>query len=406
MSKLSLDARSQNNGVKKPKELIVYSVDDDRNLYINSQNQLRYYYFPISEIKKKYDLKSGFDKFKIRDRSKPSHIDNLLKSIMYYEKNMNGGKRIKADFITFRGIMKSLMVLPYTRMNYPWYKCEGFIFNVKYFDGQIFLEIDHENFLKTQEKPGFKSKLDPKVYEYFGYKFETLASLSKPWAESSREEISNRDKEVVSNISEYCTIVRTGVGNFKTILGAEVDGIYDYSPKRRFPMKNQEDAAEIKELFDKKPSGSTDDLSHYVELKTQRGIYNDKDAKRFEIKLLSTWAQSFLVGTQHVVYGFRDDNGILQSVEEYKTDEVPRMVARSKFLEDESKWNGNECIAFYSAVLEWIKDTIPHDETQTWRLQYVPGETSLRLYRMNKEDEKRIGDFLLPEFVSWRKSLD
>lgn len=58
---------------------------------------------------------------------------------------------------------------------------------------------------------------------FLGYKFEKLAVLSKTWNESTREEIEGRENEVVNNAAQYCSVVRTGIGNVRMILGGEVD---------------------------------------------------------------------------------------------------------------------------------------------------------------------------------------
>jgi RAT1-interacting protein len=58
---------------------------------------------------------------------------------------------------------------------------------------------------------------------YIGYKFETLATLPAPWGETSREYIENRDRHVVNNKAQYCSVVRTGIGKTVICLGGEVD---------------------------------------------------------------------------------------------------------------------------------------------------------------------------------------
>lgn len=47
--------------------------------------------------------------------------------------------------------------------------------------------------------------------------------LPKTWDESTREEIEGRENEVVNNAAQYCSVVRTGIGNVRMILGGEVD---------------------------------------------------------------------------------------------------------------------------------------------------------------------------------------
>jgi RAT1-interacting protein len=58
---------------------------------------------------------------------------------------------------------------------------------------------------------------------YLGYKFETLSTLPRPWGETSREYIEGRPGEVVSNKAQYCSVVRTGIGENIMCLGGEVD---------------------------------------------------------------------------------------------------------------------------------------------------------------------------------------
>lgn len=50
-----------------------------------------------------------------------------------------------------------------------------------------------------------------------------MAVLSKTWDESTREEIEGRENEIVNNAAQYCSVVRTGIGNVRMILGGEVD---------------------------------------------------------------------------------------------------------------------------------------------------------------------------------------
>ena len=56
-----------------------------------------------------------------------------------------------------------------------------------------------------------------------GYKFETLSLIPATWAETSRDYIESREDIVVNNYAQYCSVVRTGIGKSKLILGGEVD---------------------------------------------------------------------------------------------------------------------------------------------------------------------------------------
>jgi RAT1-interacting protein len=61
---------------------------------------------------------------------------------------------------------------------------------------------------------------------YAGYKFETLSTLDKTWDESTRDEIEHRNENVVDNIQQYCSIVKTQLGSSSIIIGGEVDCVW------------------------------------------------------------------------------------------------------------------------------------------------------------------------------------
>lgn len=47
--------------------------------------------------------------------------------------------------------------------------------------------------------------------------------ISDTWDNVSRDEIQSRERKVVDNYSQYCSVVETGIGGVSMILGGEVD---------------------------------------------------------------------------------------------------------------------------------------------------------------------------------------
>lgn len=47
--------------------------------------------------------------------------------------------------------------------------------------------------------------------------------MPTPWDSTSRDYIEGREDLVVSNHAQYCSVVKTGIGKAKMILGGEVD---------------------------------------------------------------------------------------------------------------------------------------------------------------------------------------
>lgn len=116
--------------------------------------------------------------------------------------------------------MTKILTAPFDNLN-------GFEMNATRFQDTIFIE--ENNLYKNQQKQLQKNQRMPPgmpsqdMMAYWGYKFETLSLLNKPWDPTTREEIESRDELVVNNNAQYCSIVRTGIGKTRLIIGGEVD---------------------------------------------------------------------------------------------------------------------------------------------------------------------------------------
>ena len=118
--------------------------------------------------------------------------------------------------------------------------------------------------------------------EYWGYRFEAECVVDAPTTSSKRSELDGRQGRGVTLDEEYCSVVSFRVGCFNVILGAEIDAI---SPQDATGKKQQD---------------------RYVELKTCRMLYNERDRFNFERHRLSKWwVQSYLAGVNTVIVGFR-----------------------------------------------------------------------------------------------------
>ena len=205
---------------------------------------------------------------------------------------------------------------------------------------------------------------------YWGYKFETLSLLPAPWDPASREFIEGREDMVVNNHAQYCSVVKTGIGKAKMILGGEVDAVWDC-----------------------KPAHNKDQPINWVELKTSAEMTHDRDVFKYERKLLKFWIQSFLLGVPKIVVGFRSRTGILERLEELETKDIPGMVKRR----GKGTWDGNLCINFTASFLDWLKKVIVGDGV--WRIRRRERSPLIEVFQV---EETGTGDILLREFLQWR----
>ncbi|KAH8768636.1 protein RAI1 [Hyaloscypha sp. PMI_1271] len=347
--------------IKRPKEIACFSYDDKHQFRLDDSS-IRYYWPPTLGA----DLARGFDTFEKLDDKADDHLDSLLKTIIAHEQEL--GKAVEADLVTWRGMMTKFMAAIFSDR-------DGFEMNATLFQDTIFLEENHSYKLNSQAKQSQqvsqRGRPSQDMMSFWGYKFETLCLLPTIWAETSRDYIENRENEIVNNHAQYCSVVKTGIGNTVMILGGEVDAVWDSKPTDGSPI-------------------------NWVELKTSADIRDGRDMITFERKLMKFWIQSFLLGVPKIIVGFRTPDGILKRVEEMDTASIPGTVKRH----GKGTWDGNMCINFASALLDFLKVTITDDGV--WRIRRKEKTSTIEVFQV---EETGHGDILSDEFINWRIKL-
>ncbi|QPG75787.1 hypothetical protein FOA43_003148 [Brettanomyces nanus] len=367
-----LAATSKDATVRQPKELVCFSRDGDNEIHIDD-SELRYYYLPNSELDTPggIDLQGGFGNFKKNPNNDVGELAGLLKAVESYERTV--GNKIPVNIITWRGLMRQLMMLPYENR-------DKVVLNVVIFDGQLFIQADALTIMASRKiEESTLTELHRRQI-FSGYKFEAISTLESPWAQCSRKHIEKRSKKTVSNIEQYSTVVRTTIGRAKLLLGAEVDCAWDYKPDHHDIEEGQK----------------ADPLRHYVELKTTGVVDSPNACSIFEKKLLKTWTQCFLVGIPKVIYGFRDNNLILRSVEQFNTEEIPLLLRDGPFQRSQQGSQQRpinkcmHCLKFFSGLINWIAENIPkNDEAKTYRIEYDPVANKNYINVRENEEEHR-----------------
>lgn len=138
--------------------------------------------------------------------------------------------------------------------------------------------------------------------------------------------------------------------------------------------------------------------SPYIELKTSEDFDRGDNyaAKKFERKMCRFWAQSFLLGVPKVIIGFRSKDGYLQRLEEWKTLEIPSFVKNHGMR----TWDGNTCINFAAAFLDFLKQHITGDGT--WTIERKKNEKQILLSKIADEYDR---DIVSPKFREHRETF-
>ena len=114
----------------------------------------------------------------------------------------------------------------------------------------------------------------------------------------------------VNESEEFCCMFQRRFGEHTILYGAEMDGVLS--------EKTLNDPLPLKDL-------------RFVELKTCKTIESNSQDRNFrKFKLIKWWSQSFLVGIDNVLCGFRDDNGIVRNLTNYSLSQI---VDMSKVIE-------------------------------------------------------------------------
>lgn len=247
-------------------------------------------------------------------------------------------------------------------------------------DGTIYIQEDfaakaaewaaEKNNPRPNHKPN-PHQASREMMTFWGYKFETLSLLPTPPQSTDRSIIEQRPNAIVSNHAQHCSIVKTAFDSNTLVLGGEVDGLWE--PKSTDPNKP----------------------IPWIELKTSQQLPrhpSHHDILRFERKLLKFWAQSFLLGVEKVIVGFRTNQGILTAVDVYETARIPGMVRRGTAC-----WDGNACINFAAGVLSFLKKVITGEGV--WRIKLEKKGDSIQVWRV---EDSGTGGIISQEFLDWR----
>ncbi|KAG7193957.1 decapping endonuclease targeting mRNA [Scheffersomyces spartinae] len=388
MSVLPFSSRSQTTALKQPKQLFCYARDIDNKFLFDEEevrkNHVKYYYLPDSELDRGIDLSAGIAKFqKIPLEDNLAQFDQFLIALEQWEQHEQ--KKVDVDVIAFRGVMRKLMTAIYDGDNNN-EQDDEYTCSVVGFDGQVFIaeNAEYESKRLQRERSAPPDEYRAKC-EYSGYKFETIATMDKPWSETTRTELSQRYQKQVNNYEQYLVGVRTGIHDIKVLMGAEVDCVWDYMPSEK---------------------GFKQVLDHYVELKTSRTIETPKQMLQFETKLFRTWAQCFLIGVKKIVYGFRDAKLVLRTVESYLTEEVPKMIKENPVNKNpvHKRVNCMQALKWYGSILSWLKQEV--SDGKSYLLVIDQGRQQLRLESASDEQnaQLRSGQLLTERFINWRQN--
>uniref|UniRef100_A0A8C1UH91 Decapping nuclease n=1 Tax=Cyprinus carpio TaxID=7962 RepID=A0A8C1UH91_CYPCA len=264
----------------------------------NDQRQLRYY------------VQDGYtSRFVKRDNRVKEKLDHVLKWILANRDRFTKKIWVLETNVTWRGHLTIVLTTPYETQ-------EGWMLA---FRGTIYIsEVETEAARVHRET---RSERQEEMM-CWGYKSEQYLCADAVDGTSDPGGIVNTNEA-------FCTVVQTRLADHKLLFSGEVD-------------------CRVKDPDAPAAPGC------YVELKTSAEICTLKQRSNFHrYKLLKWWAHSFLPGVQQIVAGFRDYDGIVVSVETFRTENFTTHQA---------------CMYFCDEFLSFVKSVIKEEDP---RLVYL-----------------------------------
>ena len=246
-------------------------------------------------------------------------------------------------FITFRNNLNKILNTPYNLRD-SW-KIGAQLLLHPQFGRCISLHIIHEKEDMNEQQ---------RRMCYWGRRFETISTQSA---------CPEPDKE-------FCTVALAQLNQFLIVLGAEIDCVLpEFAPSN--PLKRTLDSS----IHNTTP---TFNARHFVELKTNRVLTSETARSFYQHKLRTTWIQSMLAGVPLVKFGFRNDEGELQKIEDFPTHSIPQ-IAKSKG----ATWEPEHCIQFASRILNFLKTNVK--ENENYILQHAENARFIELHKTDKQ---------------------
>ncbi|PWN22559.1 RAI1-domain-containing protein, partial [Microstroma glucosiphilum] len=316
--------------LQRPEQITSFSYDEERRLF-HDDRSLKYFHAPPMKV----DLGRGMENLRERDPTRNEHLDSLLYSLMHLAASTPDGSsdfpRRRADVITWRGMATKLFSALYEEQN-------TFSMNVMLVNDTLYIE----EWVSLEAKAAKEKQMQDERQRrmgYYGYAFESWCTHSRDVSRGERIDFDYAhddpwDGDVNTNV-QWCSVVKTKLGELRLILGGEVDCV---DPRPPAPDTTSTAGAPPPAL---------------VELKTTAVLRRPQDEVHFEKKMLRFFLQSYLLGVDRVLVGFRDQRGFLQATHEFKTVEMPGLLKGKPHA-----WDRGGCCNLAWAILNFVRERV------------------------------------------------
>ncbi|KAJ7227329.1 RAI1-domain-containing protein [Mycena pura] len=315
---------------QQPTPLISFSYTPAHELEF-TDSALRYFLPPP----RRAQLAHAYDRW-VRRPEERARVDSLLRALSTARARAHPALTSAVGAVAWRGVITRILTAPYEER-------DGWDLNVMCVRGVLYLEEHRSEAILREKNDMVPRQL---LQTYFGYAFESYCTSATPDGVNVPQRPGDPPGwggDVNTNV-QWCSVVRTKLGDTRLVIGGEVDCVRG------------------------KYTGKTDT---FVELKTSMSIRGEQDEVRFEKKLLKFYMQSFLLGVPEIVVGFRTPAGEVKTTQTFKTVEIPRLVRGKAHA-----WDPTVCLRWGDTFLRFLQTHCrageDGQEDMVWRAVFRP----------------------------------
>ncbi|KAJ2946414.1 hypothetical protein O0L34_g12453 [Tuta absoluta] len=175
----------------------------------------------------------------------------------------------------------------------------------------------------------------------WGYKFEQYMAADSPHLNPDIQ------KPVIEN-AEFSLCFRAVLGSHQLLYAAQIDGLLATEGNVSDPPRHADYETNLNYLRNNK----------YIELKTNRELHHRRHEDSFKRhKMLKCWAQCYLANLHGLLVGYRNNSGIVQRLQYFKTDQIV------EYCKD--FWSPGPALEFLDYFLTFVKNTFKEYVKQT-----------------------------------------
>lgn len=344
-----------------------------------SVDYLREYHSDLSQLKfinnipkgrVSFNLNHNIDKaIKRTTDDSNENIDLLLKFLLHQKHRLNLNSN-SITFVTYRRTLISVMCSAF-------WDSQPLRIMASLFKNCIYLcSLETEEDIEKRKSRNKKQD----TFCAWGYKFEQYMLSDSPSLHP------NIEFPVVEN-EEFSLFYCSKLEKHRLLYGAQIDGLLATCGSATEPPQSNDVETNLNYLRN----------NSYIELKTNRLIQNRGQERSFKkYKLLRCWCQCYLAGLKGLLVGFRNDDGIVERLQWYDTDEIENLC--------KYEWDSKVACSYLDYFLTFVENVFKNEMEHCSRdkpltFQFNINNKNITYSRNNDENGVILPDWFINNFL-------